>query len=185
MPAQQKVAPGQISAVLNATNGNVAAAARALGVSRNSLYKRLVSMGFDLEAARRVDVTLSAADAQEARAAADAAQTTDASLGNGRQSERESVSIQSRARENRVATFPVSRRKPNVPHVEATQTKRQGLRASKSVFLRPEQIKALEDATYDLAFRFRESFSPSRVLERFIDERFAEWLHETMQHGSK
>ena len=50
------------------------------------------------------------------------------------------------------------------------------LRLSRSVYLRPDQVKALDDACLDLPAVLREKLSPSKVLERFIDDCFPGWL---------
>jgi hypothetical protein len=50
------------------------------------------------------------------------------------------------------------------------------IRQSCTVYLRPEQLKALTEASFDLAPILRERLSPSKVLERYIDDGFAGWL---------
>jgi hypothetical protein len=42
--------------------------------------------------------------------------------------------------------------------------------------LRPDQIKALDDACLDLPAVLREKMSPSKVLERLLDDCFAGWM---------
>lgn len=53
---------------------------------------------------------------------------------------------------------------------------RRSLRVVRGFSLRPDQLKALEDARFDLPAVLRVRFSPSSVLERFIDDAFAAWL---------
>jgi len=59
------------------------------------------------------------------------------------------------------------------------------LRLSRSVYLRPDQVRALDDACLDLPRILREKMSPSKVLERFIDDCFPGWLESKLGEASK
>jgi len=59
------------------------------------------------------------------------------------------------------------------------------LRVARSVYLRPEQVKALDDACLDLPRVLREKLSPSKVLEKFMDERFEEWIKAKLATKAK
>jgi hypothetical protein len=109
-----------IRAALEATGGQVAPAARSLGLARNNLYKRIAGSGVDLAELRR---------------------------------------------------SPGPRPAQERPASEAA-----ALRVARSVYLRPDQITALDEACLDLPAVLREKMSPSKVLERFMDDCFAGWM---------
>jgi hypothetical protein len=58
------------------------------------------------------------------------------------------------------------------------------LRLSRSVYLRPDQIKALDEACLDLPRVLREKLSPSKVLEKFLDDCFEGWIASKLDQGS-
>jgi hypothetical protein len=53
------------------------------------------------------------------------------------------------------------------------------LRQSRSFYFRPDHVAAIEDACLDLPAILREPMSPSKVMEKFLDECFAGWLERT------
>jgi hypothetical protein len=53
--------------------------------------------------------------------------------------------------------------------------RREAPRRSRSFYLRPALLRALDEACLDLTPVLRERLSPSKVLERFLEDRFAEW----------
>ena len=57
------------------------------------------------------------------------------------------------------------------------------LRQARSLYLRPDQWKEVDDACFDLAAKRREKQSPSRVEERFHDRYFAKFVAEELSAG--
>ena len=114
----------QVQEALAASHGNISEAAAVLGIARNNLYKRIMTLGVDLEALRRS------------------------------------------APPRRPSATP----RPSAP-------KRPGPRRQLcSLYLRPEQFKALTEASFDLTPILRERLSLSKVLEMFMDAAFAGWV---------
>jgi hypothetical protein len=69
----------------------------------------------------------------------------------------------------------LSRVPPTAAEAETVEQPKR-LRMTRSFYLRPDQAKAIEDACLDLPAILREPMSPSKVMERFIDDCFADWL---------
>lgn len=59
------------------------------------------------------------------------------------------------------------------------------VRVSRSFYLRPDQARAIDDACLDLPAVLRERLSPSQVLERFMDDGFAEWVARTRARAAE
>jgi hypothetical protein len=55
------------------------------------------------------------------------------------------------------------------------------LRRAKSIYLRPEQWRWLDDACLDLPAVLREPMSPSKVLERIVDAVGRRWVADTLK----
>ena len=166
----RRVTVEQIREALALSSGRVARAARVLGIARNNLYKRLANSGISPDEFRGNSATgLGAtADAHATRGAASGA--TGAAV-----EQTGPVPVL------RTAIFHRGRREPRLVRVDsAADDQGRGepkqLRLSRSVYLRPDQIRALDDACLDLPGVLREKLSPSKVLERFIDDCFGSWL---------
>lgn len=167
----RRVTVDQIREALNACNGNMVRAARVLGLARNNLYKRLANSGI-----RPGDFRGNSAPPVTATAAAHA------TCGAAKHGPTGLAAPVAPVPVSRSAIYPgaavartfhhVSSAAMNPPPPEEPKQ----LRLSRSIYLRPEQIRALDDACLDLPRVLREKLSPSKVLEKFIDERFEEWL---------
>ena len=168
----RRVTVEQIREALSACDGKVARAARVLGLARNNLYKRLASTGISPDEFR-------GNSARAASVSGDAHAAECAPLGN-------LTAVGTRVPVSRPAIFPAPAR-PRTFHAVSTEpmslppdgTKQ--LRLSRSVYLRPDQIKALDDACLDLPRVLREKLSPSKVLERFLDDCFGGWLASKLE----
>jgi hypothetical protein len=168
LASMRRVTVEQIREALSACDGRVARAARVLGIARNNLYKRLASSGISPDEYR--DNT-----AARARVSDDAHATRGADFNGGETQ----TDASAPAPVFRAAIFPRGRRTPTLAHVNTAapdSSEPKQLRLSRSVYLRPDQIKALDDACLDLPRVLREKLSPSKVLERFIDDCFGEWI---------
>jgi hypothetical protein len=168
-----KVTRTQIDEAMKATGGRMLRAALILNIARNNLYKRMASLKMSPNSYRGNTVTQGkvsgvahATDSTGLVAASGATSATN------RDPLSRSAIYRSRSR---VRKFPsMSTAAPSVAPPEEAKP----LRISRSVYLRPDQIKALDDACLDLAPILREKLSPSKVLERFIDRHFAGFLVE-------
>ena len=70
------------------------------------------------------------------------------------------------------AARSAARPAPTAPAVRPARP----LRKSRTVYLRPDQVRLIDDACLDLPAALREKVSPSRVLELLMDDCFAGWL---------
>lgn len=160
-----KVTRTQIEEAMKATTGNVLRAARILGLARNNLYKRMANLGMSPESYRgNTFGGASMADGAHAAGSDGVLHATSAA-------KPDSVSG--------TAIFTSSARVRKFPGVSTAipaSEDAKPLRVSRSIYLRPDQIKALDDACLDLAPVLREKLSPSKVLERYLDSGFAEWV---------
>jgi hypothetical protein len=167
--APRRVSSGQIEQALAATSGCVQRASAILGISKNSLYKRLSRMDLHPDKYRKGDARLGTQGAADAKVFGVRARR--AASGGGRN-----------GGECATATFPravVGRRLDPVSD-EAEDEKVGRLRESRNWFLRPEQIDKVRQAKFDLQAKLRTELSDSKVLERFLDEKFDEWIREAL-----
>lgn len=177
MPAQQKVSPEQIISALTDTHGNVEASAKRLGISRNCLYKRLIHIGLEPRDYRK-------GGAHCTRGGAPATKDTRGVLHEGWRAARDGTERfvhNEHAHKSEIATFPRAEHSRTVRnmHVEV-DPRAPRLRESKNLYLRPEQIEAVKQARFDLQAKLRIELSDSKVLERFIDAKFDDWLNEIL-----
>lgn len=165
-----RVTVEQIREALKLTKGGISAAARVLGIARNNLYKRLSSSNIDPNDFRgntpEGDKVATAAHAVTGAAAGK-------SLGRVKPAHVSVPAIFPRGVDAR--SFPVMGSAANATEEPKT------LRQSRSMYLRPDQVHAINEASLDLPHVLREKLSPSRILEMFIDDRFAQWLEEKLQ----
>jgi len=175
--APQRVKDPQIREALAATHGVVERAAALLGVSKNSLYKRLVRMRLDPDEFRKGDAryaTTGSVDAANAKAPA--ARAGRASHGRSRTGHQRST-----------PPMTTDAHSPNLAHVDRAVTTADEerpvsrLRESRNWFLRPEQIDKVRQAKFDLQAKRRQDLSDSKVVEEFIDAKFDEWLAEVLR----
>lgn len=174
-----KVTVEQIREALKVCDGCVSRTARVLGIARNNLYKRLASLEMDPHDYRprregdRVAMSSVTAPAP-LRGVAPAVPPS-------RRTKRAPISSN--------AIYPSAHGAPNLLPVDSERAtaamaiedeqdvaRRSPLRIARNIYLRPEQVKALEEACFDLAPILREKLSPSKVVERFMDDGFADWL---------
>lgn len=156
--------------------GNVARTAVVLGLARNNLYKRLASLGIDPidyrgNSALRALATPRALATQSTASAS----TREGSEGN-RSAPLSSTVILTGPPGGAILTRVTS----TATAIEEGTTERpKRLRMTRSFYLRPDQVKAIDDACLDLPAVLREQMSPSKVMERFHDDCFADWLQRT------
>ena len=167
--------------------GNVARTAEVLGLARNNLYKRLASLGIDPD-------TFRIRRGNSAPAALAALAVTLAPEATGAASRREraespsalvssSVTLTGRARG--AILSPVANTSSAVAEQGPAEIPKARLRMSRSYYLRPDQVKAIDDACLDLPAVLREQMSPSKVVERFMDWGFDRFLAEVKDPGPK
>ena len=179
MPLAMKVTRGQIEKALDATSGTVSRAAGILGIARKNLYIRMATLGIDPGSYRRNRRVASPVTPLVTVTGADRG-----SFGRG------SGVLHGSAGVSESGTFTKRSAAPNLAAMQergstaaaesptgASITK---LRQPRSIYLRPEQWRELDGACFDLAAKRRERQSPSRLLEGFIDECFADWLRRVL-----
>ena len=164
-----RVTVEQIREALRVTGGQIAPAARILGLARNNLYKRLANNKMSPDSFRGNSARSAPATPTVTRAA----ETPSADAGE----------VASRVSNSRSAIFPTPARARNFPHVSSALTtppqpaeEPKLLRVSRTIYLRPDQAQALDDACLDLPGVLREKLSPSKLIEKFMDDCFAGWI---------
>lgn len=196
MGSTQKVTAQQLLRVFAALNGDVAKTARAVGIHRNNVYKRLIAMGVNPDDYRLEGGTVApgghrvAEDGTGLQPSAVTAPTQHVAA-----HEPERAASDSRAANSASAIYrgkvvrhtfgDVSTATPTET-VTAEPDVKAALKKPKSFYLRPEQIEQVEDSVIDLGFALRiKKLSPSQVLELFIDECFSPWLREKSKPAKK
>jgi hypothetical protein len=176
----RKVTVDQIRAALLACEGKVAQAAKRLGVARNNLYKRLANSGISPDEFRG-----GAGRSDSATPSATSAPATEAAPSTGGHA---GATATAPVPVSRLAIFPAPSDPRSLRRVEgapSTADDMRALRLSRTFYLRPDQVKALNDACLDLPGVLREKLSPSKVLEKFIDDCFADWLRSKLGKGKR
>lgn len=174
MSATPKVTRQQVEQALAASAGRISRAAVTLGIARNNLYKRMSSLGISADTYRK---GTSAHGATAALDSGEAGMSVPSNVG-----ERASVST------NAIYPTRIGERKfrgmrSTAEATEPVEEAGRVPRASRSLYLRPEQFKALDDASIDLPAVLREKLSPSKVMEMFMDECFTGWLTRALKNG--
>lgn len=174
-----KVTRGQIEKALEATSGTVSKAAAILGMARKNLYIRMAHLGIHPDSYRRnsgPSVTVTASDTS--------VNATDGTRRAGSLGSLGAVSVFPND------TLRLSRARRKLGHVNSAQAVAEQaaenvkkLRQARSLYLRPDQWKEVDDACFDLAAKRREKQSPSRVEERFHDRYFAKFVAEELSEG--
>lgn len=157
----------QIEMALQACDGKVQRAAKILGMARNNLYKSMARKGINPNRFRGNTVTRDTAT--HAVTEARVAQPTTPEDVVGPDPVSSSVILSA-------PPGPRTFRSVNATAPVTDDSQKPQLRLSRSVYLRPEQFKALDDACLDLPRVLREKLSPSKVMEKFLDDCFGEWL---------
>lgn len=147
----------RIRELLAATRGNVTRTAAKLGITKNSLYKRLAVLGVDPAAFRPKWLERHHRHPQVPRASAASAVTGDA---------------QKRA----VAIFPSAADSPSVAAVQASMVRSPTRRST--LRFRPDHLAAIGRARRKLSALLDVELTNSALLERFIDDKLADWLAE-------
>jgi hypothetical protein len=172
-----RVTVEQIREALRVTGGQIAPAARILGLARNNLYKRLANNKMSPDSFRGNSATSAPATPTDTRAR----ETPHV----------ESSEVASGVSKSQSAIFPPHRRARNFPHVSSALTsppqpeEPKLLRVSRTIYLRPDQAQALDDACLDLPGVLREKLSPSKLIEKFMDDCFATWIASKLEPGRK
>lgn len=178
-----KVTPTQIRAAMEQCEGCVAKAAVILGLARPNLYKRLAKLGIDPnDYRRRRGNTVASAQATPTVTATQAARATAARTGSeesGGVAHSSPVILTPKA-PGRIVTHVTSASSVATASSDVDEQPKKLLRMTRSFYLRPDQVKAIDDACLDLPAVLREQMSPSKVMERFMDDCFAGWLARAM-----
>lgn len=177
-----KVTGPQVRAAMKLSGGNVTKAAEVLGIARNNLYKRLMSLEIDPAEFRGNSDTVPPETPGAIRDAFPGEAGAAAFSGSAHRAP--VSSLPSSVHGRRARTFPLVMPNQATATIEPPPAP-QRLRPARTIYLRREQFQALDDACFDLAAALRERFSLSKVMERFIDERFADWLAETKKAPTK
>lgn len=170
-----KVTAEQIRAALKMSGGNVARTAIVLGLARNNLYKRLAHLGID-----PMDYRGNTAPVAPATRRAPTAPTRAENKPTARTEATDDAPLSGTV----ILTVPpsgatlarVTNTAAAAVEEEAERPKR--LRVSRTFYLRPDQVKAIEDACLDLPAVLREQMSPSKVVERYLDWGYERFLAE-------
>lgn len=179
MTTAMKVTRGQIEKALEATSGTVSRAAAILGIARKNLYIRMANLGIEPSSYRRNSGRVSPVTPTDT-----SGKVTVGTVRRGAVGSAGSVSVftSDTLRGSRRA-----RRLSDVSSAEAVADQAaenvKKLRQARSLYLRPDQWKEVDDACFDLAAKRREKQSPSRVEERFHDRYFAKFVAEELSAG--
>jgi hypothetical protein len=160
--ARERIPADRLRDAVIAAGGNIAAAARELGIARNSLYKRLGDIEIDIANLRAASTTHARPDAQHAHGAHHA----------------------HHAQQNQSAIFPTRVDPRTVPHMQARAATRSGtthLRAPKTLSLRKDQVDQIRHARRRLAVALDVDLTDSLLLERFIDDTLESWVARQLQ----
>lgn len=170
-----RVTADQIRAALKACGGNIAQAAVILGIARNNLYKRLSSLNLNPDDYRSGagNVTHGAPVTADAHAAGAevSAPRVNANAGASRAPQSFSAILPG-SHGTRILTRVNHVAAADAPEIEGPKR----LRQSRSFYFRPDHVQAIEEACLDLPAILREPMSPSKVMERFLDDCFKGWL---------
>jgi hypothetical protein len=179
MAVAMKVTRGQIEKALEATSGTVSRAAAILGMARKNLYIRMAHLGIHPDTYRR-----NSGPSATVTASGTASEVTDGTRRAGSIGSRGAVSVFPND------TLRHSRVRRTLGHVNSAEAVAdqaaenvKKLRQARSLYLRPDQWKEVDDACFDLAAKRREKQSPSRVEERFHDRYFAKFVAEELSAG--
>ncbi len=186
MAAPPKVSTQAISNALLAWRGDVSAAARQLGLSRNGLYQRIQRLGLDLDGFRnagggapvvpiKVDTTVSRLPPMPTMP------TLPASSGRVQ-------TIQKSGRANFSRNADARRvggvsQGATAAEVEGLPIKTAPARRLPPVKVRPDLRERLQRAAWQLQARFEVATDESLVLEQFIEERLDGWVAEKLEQG--
>lgn len=170
-----KVTGPQIRAAMKMACGNVSRAAEVLGIARNNLYKRLTALGIDPQEYR--DNSVTPHGEAPAVTPGNSGEVTDRPTLSALRTRASVSSLPSSVRGRRARTFPFVNNATAAAEPPVIQKK---LRQAKTIYLRPDQFRAVDDACFDLAAALREKFSPSKVFEQFFDDCWKGWLKEKL-----
>jgi hypothetical protein len=172
MANSQKASDHRIREVLTATVGNVTAAARMLGIAKNSLYKRLRALELQPAIFRMGGVTpdhLRMGDATHSTV------TPPATYG----------------QKSGTDTFPNVVREPSFPGVHTAsraweKTPRAlAIRGFRNIALRENRLQAISRARRKLAAALDVDLSDSDLIHQFIDDKLEEWVRERVSREPK
>lgn len=168
MPAPQKTNSDRIREALTVTLGNVTAAAKLLGMAKNSLYKRLQALDLRPAAFRKGGVTL------------------DHPL-KGDATHRRVTSPFSTDQKSETDTFPILLGARSFPtmHAASRAPVPKPLRGPKNLSFREDHLQAISRARRRLAAALDVDLTDSELIQRFIDDKLEEWVGERMRQKSK
>jgi hypothetical protein len=174
-----KVTRGQIEKALEATGGTVSKAAAILGMARKNLYQRMAHLGIHPDDYRR-----NSGPSDTVTVGVTAGEVTDGTRRAGSTGSRGAVSV---FPNDTLRRQRLERKLSDVNSAQAVAEQAaenvKKLRQARSLYLRPDQWKDVDDACFDLAAKRREKQSPSRVEERFHDRYFAKFVAEELSEG--
>lgn len=181
MPVAPRVPSQAVVNALITWRGNVEAAARDLGMARNSLYERIRRMGIDLEGIRNVNPSKPVTPITKAVGVTGI--------------DRSDRSVQPRlgAQKNASAIFPSDSNRRRLAGMEqaaaAADDKavpiKTAPRRHQPIRIKPDQRDQLQRAAWDLQSRFQAPTDESLILEQFIEEAFPGWLAGKVQKNGK
>jgi len=167
------VTRGQITKALAAVEGVVSRAAGILGIARKNLYIRMASLEIDPNDFRRNSggsVTVTAGVTPLDSTVVTGSVRASGSAGSARVFATDTLKRgQGRRKFGNVIEQAVAT-------VAEAEHQKKLLRQGRTLYLRPEQYREVDDACFDLAALFREKQSPSKVVERFMDDCFSAWV---------
>lgn len=169
-----KATPAQIHAALKECQGCVKRASVILGMARPNLYNRMARLGIRPETYRPAKDDI--AEVSRITPGVTSVGSTAPTERRQRGKPVADSSVSSGQRASAARTFaPVSAERGSAATMEAAPEPK-ALRISRSYYLRPDQVKKIDDACLDLPPVIREKMSPSKVVERFMDDRFDDWV---------
>lgn len=161
--------------------GRVSRAAKVLGIARKNLYNRMAVLGIDPNAYRG-DMTPSVT-VTEGVTLKELPKVTGMNHSHGvagSVSVFRSDTLKRRGRRRTLAN--VSER---VAVAEPEPEVKKQLRQARSVYLRPDQWKEVDDACFDIAAHRREKHSPSKLMEEFHDAYFKMWRDRILKRNGR
>lgn len=181
MGAPARVSTQEIVNALLEWQGDVANAARAVGLSRNGLYQRIERLGLDLDRFRN------------ASRSNPAIPITRVSMVPTMPSNVSGAQRRPSAQENASAIFPREPARRRLAAMEqATSTAddktvpiKTAPRRHQPIRIKPDQRDLLQRAAWDLQSRFQAPTDESLILEQFIEEAFPGWLAGKVQKNGK
>jgi hypothetical protein len=163
----QRTSPERIREALSVTLGNVTAAAKLLGMAKNSLYKRLHSLELHPAVFRRGDVTYGEPVRGDATRSGVTPPVTPA-----QRSETDTFPSAAGG-----ASFPVMHAASRVPAPKP--------HTPKSLSFREDHLQAIGRARRRLAAALDVDLTDSDLIQRFIDDKLEEWVAEQVRQKSK